>query len=301
MQHLQICKMWLVTLKGFVTLSASLPRQSALYCTASPCASCESRTLAAGSMETDHWLMHGMARERCLLAHLEADVLSSEIVRENGYGGGVVGSELLPVGAAVARPVVPLHHRHVAPCSLERDVRLRRRHHHLLSARTHISRQKRKLCTRMHEHEHELTGYSLHVGPCVDLHDDAHGVVLRHGVDGLLDGEEVAAAARVHHDPPHAHRLPVLVVPARRASHGAGAAWHASGGRRLVASVATANAITTTTRSRTISIGLRVYPPRVSITRKRDNVFARTCVFVTQTFASSPLYISLFTCTRNMW
>jgi hypothetical protein len=78
---------------------------------------------SSGVHGLDHWS-----------THLEADVLSGEIVRENGYGGGIVGAERTAVGAEVARPVVPLHHRHVAPGALERDVRLRRRHQHLLPA-----------------------------------------------------------------------------------------------------------------------------------------------------------------------
>ena len=65
------------------------------------------------------------------------------------------------------------------------------------------------------------------VGAGVDLHDDAHGVVHRHGVDGLLDGGEVAGAAGVHDHLPHAHRVlvpvpgvPRVLAPGRRLAHG---------------------------------------------------------------------------------
>lgn len=75
-----------------------------------------------------------------LFVYLEADVPSCEVVSEDRDGSRPVRAKLLAVRPAVARPIVPLDDRHVLAFPLEGYVRLRRRHHHLLTVRRKIYR-----------------------------------------------------------------------------------------------------------------------------------------------------------------
>lgn len=73
-----------------------------------------------------------------VVTYLEANISGREIVSKDSNRSRSVSSELLAVGSRVTGTVMPFDHRRIFPGSLKRDVRLRRRHYHFLSALINI-------------------------------------------------------------------------------------------------------------------------------------------------------------------